>query len=90
MEALRAVASLLDAKAPEDAEAFKGWLRQVAQKAAEAANEGGFKGIGGVTVSDAEKAILATSRRRLAAHRPQLVSCELSCPNLARADEVIE
>src|SRR5215210_8293636 len=56
---LRAVSSLLDAKAPEDAEAFKGWLREVAQKAAEAADEGGFLGIGGVTVSDAEKATLA-------------------------------
>jgi hypothetical protein len=56
---LRAVAGLLDTKAPQDAPAFKHWLREVAQKAAEAANEGGFLGFGGVPVSDAEKATLA-------------------------------
>jgi hypothetical protein len=39
---------LLDAKAPQDAAAFKTWLRDIAQKAAEAANEGGFLGFGGV------------------------------------------
>jgi hypothetical protein len=55
---LRAVAGLLDTKAPGDAAAFKEWLRVVAQKAAEAANEGGFLGFGGVPVSDAEKATL--------------------------------
>ena len=46
-------------KAPEDAAAFKVWLLQVAQKAAEAGTEGGFLGFGGVAVSDAEKATLA-------------------------------
>ena len=56
---LRLVSSLLDAKAPEDAAAFKAWLRDIAHKAAEAANEGGFLGFGGVAVSDAEKATLA-------------------------------
>jgi hypothetical protein len=56
---LRAVAELLDTKAPQDAPAFKHWLREIAQKAAEAANEGGFLGFGGVPVSDAEKATLA-------------------------------
>ena len=56
---LKAVSSLLDAKAPEDAADFKAWLQQVAQKAAEAGNEGGFLGFGGVAVSDAEKATLA-------------------------------
>jgi hypothetical protein len=58
VEELRAVSSLLDAKAPQDAAAFKDWLRDIAQKAAEAADEGGFLGIGGVQVSDAEKATL--------------------------------
>jgi hypothetical protein len=56
---LRAVSSILDAKASEDAAAFKGWLQDVAQKAAEAGTEGGFLGFGGVAVSDAEKATLA-------------------------------
>jgi len=50
---------LLDARAPQDAAAFKAWLREIAQKAAEAAKEGGFMGFGGVAVSDAEKATLA-------------------------------
>ena len=59
IEELRAVAALLDAKAPGDAAAFKSWLQEIAQKAAEAANEGGFLGFGGVAVSQAEKATIA-------------------------------
>ena len=55
---LRDTASILDAKAPEDAAAFKSWLQAVAQKAAEAGIEGGFLGFGGVAVSEAEKATL--------------------------------
>ncbi|MFO1035560.1 MAG: hypothetical protein U1E45_01830 [Geminicoccaceae bacterium] len=56
--ALGQVAALLSAKAPADAAAFKAWLNGIAQKAAEAASEGGFLGFGGVKVSDAEKATL--------------------------------
>jgi hypothetical protein len=56
---LRAIASILDTKAPQDALAFKKWLQDIAQKAAETAKEGGFLGFGGVAVSDAEKATLA-------------------------------
>ena len=59
VEELRSVAAIVDSKAPEDAPAFKSWLQDIAQKAAEAANEGGFLGFGGVAVSDAEKATLA-------------------------------
>lgn len=59
IEELRAVSGILDAKAPEDAAAFKSWLWSVAQKSAEAGTEGGFLGFGGVAVSDAEKATLA-------------------------------
>jgi hypothetical protein len=55
---LRAIASILATKGPEDAPAFKAWLQAVAQRAAEAGNEGGFLGFGGVAVSDAEKATL--------------------------------
>ena len=55
---LRNVAAVLDTKAPADAMAFKAWLREIAQKAAEAAKEGGFLGFGGVAVSDAERATL--------------------------------
>ncbi|QFU16245.1 hypothetical protein [Microvirga thermotolerans] len=55
---LRAVSTLLQEKAPEDAPAFRTWLRHVAQETAEAGKEGGFLGFGGVAVSDAEKATL--------------------------------
>jgi hypothetical protein len=56
---LRQVAALLDAKAPEDAPAFKAWLLRIAERVAEASKEGGFLGFGGVQVSEAERATLA-------------------------------
>ena len=60
IDSLRQVSALLNAKAPGDAAAFKDWLRQISQRTADAAVEGGgFLGIGGVQVSDAEKATLA-------------------------------
>jgi hypothetical protein len=59
VDELRAVSSILDTKAPEDAPAFRGWLRDISQKAAESGTEGGFLGFGGVAVSDTEKATLA-------------------------------
>jgi hypothetical protein len=59
VDVLRQAAAVIDAKAPADAAAFKGWLRQISQHVAEASKEGGFLGIGGVAVSDAEKATLA-------------------------------
>ena len=59
IDTLRQVAEVVDTKAPGDAVAFKTWLRQISQHVAEAAKEGGFLGIGGVAVSDAEKATLA-------------------------------
>src|ERR1700751_4774488 len=58
IQILQQTAALLDAKAPSDAAAFKGWLRLIAQHVAEAASEGGLLGFGGVKVSDAEKATL--------------------------------
>ena len=42
-----------------DASAFKTFLNTLAQKVAEAATEGGFLGLGGVPVSEAEKATLS-------------------------------
>src|SRR6478672_7732258 len=65
IDALRQVADVVDAKAPSDATAFKTWLRQISQHVAEAAKEGGFLGIGGVAVSDAERATLAEISRAL-------------------------
>jgi hypothetical protein len=56
IESLRQGSTLLYTKAPDDAAAFKGWLRQISQSTAEAAKEGGgLLGLGGVQVSDAEK-----------------------------------
>lgn len=57
--AVREASSLIDAKAPGDAAAFKTWLRHTSQVVAEASTEGGFLGFGGVKVSEAEKATLA-------------------------------
>ncbi len=58
LASLREVSAILDAKAPDDAAAFKSWLREISQKVAEAAVEGSILGFGGVRVSDAEKATL--------------------------------
>jgi hypothetical protein len=58
VDALKQVGALLDAKAPADATAFKAWLQSIGDRTAKASSEGGFLGIGGVTVSDSEKAAL--------------------------------
>jgi len=62
---LREVSSILDAKAPGDAVAFKGWLLSISQKVADAATEGAFMGIGGEQVSDAERATLGEIAKAL-------------------------
>ena len=69
IETLRQAGAVVDTKAPGDAAAFKGWLRQISQHVAEAATEGGFLGIGGVPVSEGEKATLTeiSSALRLSA-----------------------
>ena len=41
-------------KSPAEAEEYKRWLVLLAQRTAEAAKEGGFLGIGGTRVSEAE------------------------------------
>ncbi len=55
---LREVSAIVDAKAPDDAAAFKNWLRKISQQVAEASIEGSFLGFGGVRVSEAERATL--------------------------------
>src|SRR5262249_18570183 len=52
IETLRQAGAVVDAKAPGDAAAFKGWLRQISQHVAEASKEGGFFGIGGAAAED--------------------------------------
>jgi hypothetical protein len=66
IEVLCQVSAVLTAKAPGDAAAFKSWLRQISQNTAEAASEGGgLLGLGGVQVSEAEKATLADISKAL-------------------------
>jgi hypothetical protein len=55
---LRQAAAIVDAKAPADSGAYKAWLQQISQHVAEAATEGGFLGVRGVPISEAEKATL--------------------------------
>lgn len=62
---LRDVSTILDAKASQDAAGFKAWLQAISKNVAEASSEGGFLGIGGVQVSDAEKATLADISKAL-------------------------
>ena len=59
-ERLREAATLVDERAtPEEAEAYKKFILEVCQHAALRHKEGGFLGIGGQRVSDAEAAALA-------------------------------
>src|SRR5512134_514082 len=58
LQSCRDAAALLSQKAPADAEAYKQWVYQAAQNSANAASEGGFFGIGGEKVSEAETAAL--------------------------------
>jgi hypothetical protein len=55
LEACRTFSALVDRKATrEEAEGVKRWLVGIAQRTAEAAKEGGFLGLGGTRVSEAE------------------------------------
>jgi hypothetical protein len=61
---LRAVNALLVEKVtPEELAEFREWLRTAAQRAALAANEGGFLGFGGERVSEREQQMLETVGR---------------------------
>src|SRR5262245_22908624 len=68
MASLTRVGQILDTKAPEDAAAFKAWLKHIAEKVAEASSEGGFLGFGGVKVTDAERASIEEVGRVLQLH----------------------
>ena len=54
LHAFRDLDALLSQKAPAEAEGYKQWVHHAAQLSAEAAKEGGFLGIGGTKVSEAE------------------------------------
>ncbi len=59
VDRLSRVARLVEDHAPDQADAYKAWLRELARKVAQAAKEGGVLGFGGVAVSDAERKTLA-------------------------------
>jgi hypothetical protein len=65
LETLQQASRLLDAKAPQDALAVKTWMREIGQRVAEAAPEGGWMGFGGVQVSEAEKATVSEIAKAL-------------------------
>jgi hypothetical protein len=61
LDELRAVNALLLEKAnPDEAVEFREWLKAASQRAALAAKEGGFLGIGGELVSEREQQMLDT------------------------------
>ncbi len=57
--------AVVAAKAPEELETYKAFIREIAQKVAEAGTEGGFLGFGGEKVSDDEKKTLSDIDRAL-------------------------
>jgi len=60
------VNDILSAKAtPEEADAMRRWLVDVAQAAADSAKEGGFMGVGAVRVSEGEQKMLEQLRSAL-------------------------
>jgi hypothetical protein len=59
LEELTAVNAIVSSKAsPEEAEAYRAWLKDAAQEAAGAAKEGGFLGFHAVQVSEGEQRML--------------------------------
>ena len=68
LDELRAVNQIVTEKAtPEEAEAFRKWLLDAAQRTADAAKEGGFLGFNAVRVSEGEQKMLDKLREVLAA-----------------------
>lgn len=59
--------AIVSQKSPAEAEEYKQWLTSLAQKTAEASKEGGFLGIGGVQISDEEKAAVSELSSALSA-----------------------
>jgi hypothetical protein len=68
LDELATTNEILKAKAtPEEADAFRHWLLEVAQAAANAAKEGGFMGFHAVRVSEGEEKMLRQLRETLGA-----------------------
>ena len=63
LEGVRQALWLVSSKAsPEDAAAYKAMLLRVAERAAAAAKEGGFLGMGGEQINDKERAVIEELR----------------------------
>jgi len=67
LERLKASLALVQARAPQQAGAYKAVLQAVGKAAAEGAKEGGFLGIGGTLVSADEKRALEQIEAAIAA-----------------------
>jgi hypothetical protein len=68
LEELRAANRIVSEKAsPDEAAAYRDWLMTAAQRAADAAKEGGFMGFGATRVSEGEQRMLDKLREALAA-----------------------
>jgi hypothetical protein len=59
LEIVKQAAVALEQATDAEAEAFRGWINRVAERAAGAASEGGFFGLGKERVSEAEQAAIA-------------------------------
>lgn len=67
LEHCKEAAAIVSQKSPSEADEYKKWLVSLARKTAEAAKEGGFLGIGGTLVSDAEANAVTTLAKALGA-----------------------
>jgi hypothetical protein len=66
LDEMSRASEIVGAKAsPEDADAFRAWVMECAQRAADAAKEGGFMGFHAERVSQGEKDMLAQLRSAL-------------------------
>lgn len=59
LETLSQAIAIVQAKAPQEADAVKKWYYSISEKVAQADAEGGFLGFGGTQVTDNEKAALS-------------------------------
>jgi hypothetical protein len=72
MVLLGEVSDLLDRSVPSEVVAYKSWLVRMGKRVAEASKEGGFLGIGGRRVSDAEITALVEVCKALKVPLPSL------------------
>ena len=63
LESIRTATEIVARRSPADLAAFRAFVVELAEVAANANEEGGFAGVGGVRVTDAEAAAIARVRR---------------------------